>query len=44
MMRRCADWMMSLGMAGMLLGGVLLVGLIVLVVLLIARVGRSAVR
>jgi len=35
MMRWCIDWMMSLGIAGMLLGVLLLAALVVLVAVLI---------
>lgn len=41
MMRRCGDWMMSLGWVGMVLGGVLLAALVVLVVVLIQRAGTG---
>jgi hypothetical protein len=41
MMRRCMDWMMSLGWLGMALGVALLVALVVLVALLIRRVGSG---
>lgn len=44
MMRRCWDWMTSVGWLGIALGVVLLALLIVLVVLLIGRVRRAAPR
>jgi hypothetical protein len=44
MMQRCAEWMMSFGWAGMLLGIVLLAALAVLAVWLIAGVWRAASR
>ena len=36
-MLQCTNWMMSLGMAGMLLGVLLLLALLVLIVLLIRK-------
>lgn len=44
MMRNCMDWMMSLGVFGMLVIALLLVALLVLVVVLIARAWRSMQR
>jgi hypothetical protein len=41
MMRNCMNWMMSLGWVAMVLGIILLAALIVLVVALIARMGRG---
>jgi hypothetical protein len=44
MMRRCGEWMMSLGWADMFLGVLLLAALVVLVVLLTARIMRVSPR
>ena len=40
MMEQCWSWMMSLGMAGMLLGGALLIALLVLVLMAIVYLAR----
>lgn len=41
MLRRCMDWMMSLGWVGMLVGVLLLIALLVFVVVLIRRIWRG---